>query len=204
MPFIGRSGRRKKSKEGGCAVWDDDIYALKGGNTQEFWVYLIDRNEWIELETLPACGSTGKRKKVKAGADITTDYGGVLFALKGNKTREFWRYVSYSIDTGRPSRDGVVATETQSGSGDWGLEISPNPLRPGTGSMRYCLPPQVGSRAAVLTVYDATGRLRFSRTLAAGRTGSIDLNRTAMAAGVYLAELRAGGFCVTRRFVLLY
>ncbi|MEO0077780.1 MAG: hypothetical protein ABIK86_02135, partial [candidate division WOR-3 bacterium] len=92
MPMVGRSGRMKKSKDGGCGTWlGQRVFCLKGGNTQEFWAYYPAGDSWAELETLPAFGSSGKRKKVKAGADITA-WSGALFALKGNSTLELWQY----------------------------------------------------------------------------------------------------------------
>ena len=38
-------------------------------------------------------GSTGRKKRVKYGADLVHWGYGAFFALKGNKTNEFWRYV---------------------------------------------------------------------------------------------------------------
>jgi hypothetical protein len=99
MPIPGANGG-KKSKDGGCGVWlDGRIYALKGGNTQEFWRYSTDDNSWTQLETLPRIGFTGKRKKVKDGGDMACAFG-LFYALKGNKTREFWRYVPDQSDGG--------------------------------------------------------------------------------------------------------
>jgi len=113
MPFIGAAGRRKRSKDGGSTTWyDGRICALKGGNTGEFWRYDPATDVWVELDTLPTFGSTGKRKKVKHGGDIV-NADGVLYALKGNKTREFWRYIpggeGWAVDnhaTRQPGRGG--------------------------------------------------------------------------------------------------
>jgi len=108
MPTSGTGGV-KKAKDGSCGAWlDDCIYALKGGNTQEFWkcTFTTDGNSWTEQEPLPM-GSF--KKKVKAGGSITSD-GSVLFALKGNKCNEFWRYVPSSggLNAGAPIPGGSV------------------------------------------------------------------------------------------------
>lgn len=88
-----KTGKNKKSKDGGCAAYyNGAIYAFKGGNTCEFWKYDIATNIWTELDTISSVGSTGMRKRVKAGGDITCA-NGVFYALKGGKTQEFWRYV---------------------------------------------------------------------------------------------------------------
>ncbi|MFH1823118.1 MAG: hypothetical protein ABH817_00150 [archaeon] len=117
MPFIGSSGRRKKSKDGGSGVYDDGkIRALKGGNTPEFWAYDIAGDNWVDEDPMPEEGSTGRRKKVKYGADIQRTSPGVFYALKGNKTLEMWRYVSgNSLEnrTEAPIREGVQAEEVQ-------------------------------------------------------------------------------------------
>jgi len=64
MPFIGMLGKKKKSKDGGSAAFmDGALYALKGGNTQEFWKYTTtDSAGWTELDTMPQLGTTGKKK----------------------------------------------------------------------------------------------------------------------------------------------
>ncbi|MBM3322183.1 Zn-dependent exopeptidase M28 [candidate division WOR-3 bacterium] len=104
MPFIGSTGRSKRSKDGGSAAsLGDYIYALKGGNTREFWQYYVEFDSWHEAEPMPLLGSSGKSKKVKAGADVvgTRD---CLYALKGNKTLEFWRYAPAQPRTSSVSR----------------------------------------------------------------------------------------------------
>ncbi len=102
MPLVNQSGRVKKSKDGGCGAWlDQQVFCLKGGNTQEFWAYYPAGDSWAELETLPMLGSSGKKRKVKAGADITA-WSGALFALKGNSTLELWQYLP-ALDAPRRS-----------------------------------------------------------------------------------------------------
>jgi len=99
MPFYGATGRKKKSKDGGSgALLGGYIYALKGGNTNEFWRYSIAADSWREMDTLPTYGSTNRKRLVKDGGSLASD-GRVLFALKGNKCLEFWRYVPSGLTT---------------------------------------------------------------------------------------------------------
>ncbi len=117
MPTINRFGRKKKSKDGGSAAWlGNSIYSLKGGNTQEFWKYVPASDSWAELDTLPQFGYSQQKKRVKDGGDITTD-GAVLYALKGNKTLELWRYV--------PSGSGTPpGTENSTPPGEYELQLA--------------------------------------------------------------------------------
>ncbi|MBN2538372.1 PD40 domain-containing protein [candidate division WOR-3 bacterium] len=119
MPLLGLHGgrvRKKKSKDGGCAAYlAGRIYALKGGNTQQFFKYDTTERMWSELDTVPTNGSTGKKKRVKKGADIVYCPGsGALYALKGNKTREFWEYGS---GAGSPQEWGRASHTTRPAGG---------------------------------------------------------------------------------------
>jgi hypothetical protein len=92
MPFEGPNGN-KKAGDGGCATWyDNSIYALKGNNTQEFLKYSVTLDDWSPVDTIPRYGSSGRSKKVKAGAGIVSLGGDVFYMTKGNKSRELWRY----------------------------------------------------------------------------------------------------------------
>jgi hypothetical protein len=83
----------KKVKWGGAlaVALDGRIYALKGNGTGQFFSYSPMLDAWSELESIPRMGSTGKKKGVgKGGALVWADDD--LYAVKGNKTLEFWRY----------------------------------------------------------------------------------------------------------------
>ncbi|MEO0077209.1 MAG: T9SS type A sorting domain-containing protein, partial [candidate division WOR-3 bacterium] len=79
-----------KVKDGASLCFDGDslIYAFKGGNRQSFWVYNINRNKWTEKETIPR-GNSGKKVSSGGALAFADDK---VFALKGNKTCEFWRF----------------------------------------------------------------------------------------------------------------
>ncbi|MEO0079231.1 MAG: T9SS type A sorting domain-containing protein [candidate division WOR-3 bacterium] len=204
MPFIGSTGKSKKSKEGGCAAYHDgSIYALKGGNTCEFWRYFADRDSWCELETMPSVGSTGKRKRVKAGADIVSFGDGAFFALKGNKTLEFWRYVGSQLTelSTMPNRNGVMA-QSQAVFRPM-CAVIPNPLAGGIGRLHYSLP--VSEPALIrVRVYDASGRqVKAISGWAITNTGNMKLDLTGLVSGVYLLRLDAGRSGLTDCYKLM-
>ncbi len=81
-------------KDGGCLASNDNkIYALKGNNTQDFYVYDIATNRWHIKSPMPFYirDSIPIKRKVKAGAALVYA-NGVIYALKGNNTKEFWKY----------------------------------------------------------------------------------------------------------------
>jgi len=195
MPIPG-SGGSKKSKDGGCATvgpGGTGIYALKGGNTQEFWAYTIATNTWAEKETLPK-GTL--KKKVKAGAGIAST-GTAIYATKGNKTDELWMYVPGPLLLlPAPVRDGVLAGKTVVGQG---MSISPNPLASGFAVLRYGLPK---AGAAELVVYNVAGQTVMAQTLVAGRSGAVNLDLRHLANGVYLVKLASEGFVNSQKLIV--
>ncbi|MEO0098161.1 MAG: hypothetical protein ABIK94_01035 [candidate division WOR-3 bacterium] len=82
--------RKKKVKEGGAmTVWNGKIWAFKGGNTDEFWLYDPELNQWFGRDTMP---KMPEKKWVKGGGSLAT-IAGVIWALKGNNTTSIWRYL---------------------------------------------------------------------------------------------------------------
>jgi len=81
-------------KDGGClASAGNKLYALKGNNTSEFYVYDITTNQWSSRCSIPFSirDSVLIRRRVKAGAALVyTD--SLIYAIKGNNTKEFWVY----------------------------------------------------------------------------------------------------------------
>jgi hypothetical protein len=195
MPTPGSAGS-KKSKDGGCGTYlNSAVYALKGGNTQEFWRYSVAGNAWAELETMPRGSS---RKKVKAGADIVAvEASDMLYALKGNKTLEFYRYSpAVSGDGSGPG------TEADAVRADciWALRVAPNPVR-GRVSVEYYLS---RSGPVELKLHDVTGALvttlRRSRLAAGRHTATFDA--AGLGRGVYLLRLDWAGGSMVRKLVV--
>jgi hypothetical protein len=199
MPITSqKTTKSKKSKDGGCATYyDGAIYALKGNNTCEFWCYFVNGDSWKELDTIPSYGSTGKKKRVKAGGDIVATGASKFFAFKGNKTLEFWQYDAAMLATLPPVRQGVMAENVLVSK--LGITVTPNPLTSGLATLRYCLP-QAGP--VRLVIYDVTGRGVVHRTFVADRSGAATLDLRQLASGVYLVKLEAKGYSTTHKLIL--
>ena len=201
MPLYGlHSGRikKKKAKDGGAGAWFNNyIYALKGGNTQQFWMYDVAMDTWTESDTIPTIGSTGKKKRVKYGADLVHWGGGAFFALKGNKTNEMWRYMLPTAMAPRPARSGIMGGVVKAGR--LGMTIAPNPLSGGYATVRYVLPK---AGPATISVFDVTGRSVVKRDVLATRSGAVSLDARHLSAGIYLVRFEADDFTATSKLVV--
>lgn len=207
MPLLSRwTGRAKKSKDGGCAAWlGRSVYCFKGGNTQEFWEYRPAKDSWYELDTIPSVGTSGKRKRVKAGAAMV-GLRGLVYALKGNKTAEFWMYVfppENSAKSGPALQDGVLASgrgaERSKDQGTEWLRVGPNPVAGGIARVSC----RVSSTGPVtLQILDPAGRVRIQQARSSGQTGSFDIDMRSLCPGVYLVQLVASGEVRTAKLVL--
>lgn len=88
----------KKVKGGAALVWVPSrtaLYALKGNGTYEFWCYDLAHDTWYQKPDIPAAPPPQRPKKVKEGAALALavwDHDTLLYALKGNSTRELWTY----------------------------------------------------------------------------------------------------------------
>ncbi len=200
MPLLSRSGQSKRSKDGGCGSWyQNGIYALKGGNTQEFWYWSAPDNRWSELDTIPAFGNTGRKKRIKAGADIAAVGSGLFYALKGNKTAELWRYLLPLAPDLLPPVTPTTAVSTAGVARPALVTITPNPLAGGTAVLRWTLP---RPGPATIKVFDITGRTVLVRSLSAGRSGATGLDLRRLSAGVYLVQFTAGSCTSTHKLVI--
>ncbi len=188
---------RKRAKDGSCATWAfQTIFALKGGNTCEFWRYFPEGDSWVELDTIPSVGSSGVKKRVRDGADIATFVDGVMYVTKGNKTLEFWRFTpGPGIVRPQPPRSGVAALPAALSRPFLAVNS------PVTGS-RLVASYQLGqTRQGELQLIDITGRTVLTRNLADGHgTTSIDIS--GIKSGVYLLRLKTGPDVITRKVIV--
>ena len=203
MPVSGKDGGKmklKKSKDGGSGAWyDGSLYALKGGNTCQFYKYApAPGDTWTELDTIASFGSTAKKKKVKAGGDLAAYGRGAFFATKGNKTYEFWRYVQPTACGLQPTaRIGVMAGPST--IFDVRFSISPNPITSSFATIRYAIP-KAGPVA--ISVFDVAGRSVHRQTLMTARTGAASIDLRKLANGVYLVRFDADGYSTSRKLAV--
>lgn len=196
MPYVGLSGRRRKSRSGSAAAWfAGSIYALKGGNTTEFWRYDAAANAWSEFDPVPQLGASGRSRRVYAGGSMVS-VDGTLYALKGNRTGELWRYALGSASAPKPAPEGVMAE--QAAIGEWRMAIGPNPL---TGGLVHLDLGRTVSQPATVRLYDASGRsVATWRPLL--QNGTADLDARHLAAGVYLVRVETAGYSATQKLVI--
>jgi hypothetical protein len=202
LPLIGSSGRKKKVKDGaGIAQAGGFVYALKGGNTQEFWKYSADSDRWIQGPDLPLGGG----KRVKGGGALVAGSDG-LYATKGNNTLEFWRYgLSGKCERKGDTTPSSVPYEVQSSSfiphnSDFRLQIAPNPFS-GAATISYSLP-QAGNMT--LKLYDVTGTLvtTLVQGYHAAGSSSFITHRSSFARGVYLLKLETETRITTSKLII--
>ncbi len=203
MPYYGVLGRPKRSKDGGSAFWRDGlVYALKGGRTPEFWQYQPVANGWQELEPMPAQGSSRLAVAMGQGGGFASfPYGNALYALKGNKTLEMWRYIMPPAESDNDDSGYYVGIGgTISGNtGVAGAAIGPNPVTGAQARLSYNMP--LRSRLSV-SVYDASGRLELRRDFEVAGRGVQPLDVGALRPGVYLARVEADGFAASQKLVV--
>ena len=119
----------------------------------------------------------------------------MFFALKGNKTNEFWRYVATPTQSPQPAAGGVEASSLVVHRSSF--IVFPNPLASGFATVRFSSP---FSTPFSLRIYDATGRL--VRSSFGNRSSSFRLDLRSMPVGVYLVKFAADGFTATQKLVV--
>jgi len=194
--FDGNGKKKTPLGPGGCATWlAGAIYALKGNKTTQFWSYLPGSG-WTELDPMPQVGTSGKKHSVGQGGDITSD-GYIIFAFKGNRSNELWRYRMPAPVIG--SGGTQLAWVGPMGSLT-GMELSPNPAHAGVVTVHYALP--AGGPMKV-TLFDISGRaVQTQSCRAVGSSGSLALDLGRLSAGIYVARLQSGDLSLSEKLVI--
>jgi hypothetical protein len=199
--------KKTKVKDGSQIAYAGRVvYALKGGNTNEFWMYRCDEHTWYTATEL----TVGSKKVKGGGALVYAGSSKSLYALRGNNTREFWSYgpiASFGFGSGTGNRfKDEAQSQFAARSSQFALRIAPNPFTPSLNpSISYSLP--VAGNIS-LKLYDVTGQL--VSTLASGYhpAGSYSSQLTAnssrqrLAAGIYMLRLDSEGNTTTQKLII--
>ncbi len=206
--FYGMYPRRRVKNGGALCALGDQLYALKGGNTQQFWHYNFAADSWKRSTDIPLAAG-GRRVRPKMGAALA-EAESTIFCLKGSSSYEFWEYCP-AADTApvlfesQPEREGVMA-------GVNGLDLSkpwlaayPNPARLGL-NISYNITNAAPTR---LRVYDATGEVvanLWNATRSRGqyvtRWNGLAANGRQVPAGIYFVKLESGDTRLTQKLII--
>lgn len=195
----GKTGKRKKSKDGSDATfYNGFIYTLKGGNTCEWWQCCVGNNtcNWIELDPMPELGMSGKRKGVRGGGAVVSTNDGSFYALKGGKSGEFWRYAQPEAIS-PPGQSKVMEQPVTTSPFDF--NILPNPVTKGYTALFFTVPKRSVAR---VQIYDITGRRVMEFTFEPSGTGKKIVNLRDLAAGVYLVNFKTTGFAKEKNLIV--
>lgn len=190
LPLIATS-RKKKVKEGGAIeFFGGKIYAVKGGNTKEFWSYEPEKGTWTYLGEI---GGGAPAKGIKCGRSLTSTSDG-LFCLIGNNTNEMWFYPGGKPNdkTLEPSISGLELSRKTF------IWINPNPSR-GSFKVSYILPRK---EKAKISIYNTAGQI--VSTVKTDKT-SYQINK--LPAGVYILRFESAsggkGYKVEKKIVIM-
>ncbi|MDH5187054.1 MAG: hypothetical protein OEW70_08340, partial [candidate division WOR-3 bacterium] len=175
--FLNRDGKKKKPKDGAALVYyNNNVYMLKGGNTNEVWMYSIAADSWSQMNENWDIPLGASNRKVKGGGglimfgDMSKDptLGG-FFVSKGANTDEFYRHElpssaqlpSSAGACPQPVSGACYSARIESEFPSYQLKITPNPAINVT-AVRYTLP-----RAGPVSfkLYDITGAIRLRQTI---------------------------------------
>lgn len=205
MPRKAPPGTKKtKVKDGaGMACYGRAVYALKGGNTDEFWMFSTTDQQWHVQTQLPA----GSRNVKGGGALVYAGSTKSLYAFRGNNTLEFWSYgpLWAGGDLLAANRE-QMSEQGQAGvhSPQFALSVFPSlftsALNP---SISYSLP--IAGNVN-LKLYGINGRLVSTLVSGYHPAGNYAYRLSPIAhrlsAGVYLLEFETDGITTSRKLML--
>ncbi len=207
--FLNRDGKKKKPKDGAALVYyDNNIYMLKGGNTNEVWIYSVAADSWQQMETaeewdIPLGQSN---KKVKDGGSMIR-FGDYFYASKGKNTAEFYRHslptkevIDERLKDERLEDEKInLSICNLQSSNQFNIEIVPNPVI-NAFTIKYILP-EPGPMS--LKIYNVAGKLVISYTSSKiSKNGIVKIDIKNLSSGVYLLRFISKGINITRKVVL--
>jgi hypothetical protein len=209
-------GKKKKVKEGAalCLVTPNNIYALKGGNTCEFWLFKPqegDSGKWFSLALLPAAGSDGKKKRVKDGGDLVSvncpPNEKCLLAIKGNKTDKLWKWTDSLFKSVLFSIKPYQHLESNSSEEEPGsikpltiFQVRPNPIRENA-LIQFTTPE---ASAVTIRLYNVIGQECLKHIANLTKTGTITLETKGIPTGAYILKVTIKNHSIVQKIIIAH
>lgn len=197
LPLIGTTGKKKKAKDGASMVYSmatQKIYALKGGNTNEFWYHTPGEDTWHPMPDVPA----GTKRVKHGGALVYAN--GHLYALRGNKTTDFFIYnFGSGIGIEEPKKPRFYRPLQEIS-----MQVYPNPFSEKT-KIEYSLNGSLDSKTPVtIKLYNVTGRMErlLVKDLLSSGIYTLNLDSKNIPKGVYFVQLKALNRKLTQKVVI--
>jgi len=185
------STKKKKMKEGGTLeYYNGKIYAVKGGNTKEFWCYIPEHDSWVYINEVGAGTTTPPVKGIKCGRSLTASDNGI-YCLIGNKTNEFWFYGGRETES-KSFKPTIMANTIQ--TNECYLMVKPNP---GFGKISIIYNTPVNTPAS-LVIYNVLGEIVRSEK---NNNGLFTIEY--LPAGIYFMNFDAGNYKENRKLVVM-
>ncbi|GEM_PF-1096282 len=182
--------RNKKVKEGAAlTVLDGKIYAFKGGNTGEFWVYYPIGDSWKGKAMIP---KEPDGKLVKGGAALVT-FGQAIWALKGNNTVSIWKYIEPPTCLFSQLPNEGSAGEISEVKKEFGVKSRTNPTTPVT--IFYNLPTR---EVVTLRIYNSLGELVYSE-----KTNQGFFSVRKLPPGIYILRFSVSGYEEKEKLIIV-
>jgi hypothetical protein len=202
--MLNRDGKKKKPKDGASLVYcNNNVYMLKGGNTNEVWMYSIVADSWSQMnpEEIWDIPFGTSNKKVKDGGNIIM-FNNYFYASKGKNTPEFYKHIAPTSEFVTLPNPMTVFEGTMSkiSTNDrFQLSIIPNPTNNLT-NIKYHLP--VAGKVNI-KLYDIKGSLVNSYTNSTKtKDGMIQIDGKTLASGVYILRFNSENRSISRKLVI--
>lgn len=186
------SAKKKKIKEGGALeYYNGIIYAVKGGNTKEFWCYIPEHDSWAYINEVGDGTTYPPVKGIKCGRSLTASDNGI-YCLIGNKTNEFWFYGSSGTEAElKSSKPTIMAGAIP--TSEFNLTIKPNPS---FGKIRITYESPIRTTASLI-IYNILGKIVYSEN---SDDGSFTIEH--LPAGIYFTNFNAGSYNQSKKLVV--
>jgi hypothetical protein len=198
VPLVGPLGKKKKVKAGGSLASDraSVVWALKGGNTNEFWQYHTTDHKWYTAAPVP----TGAKNVNGGGALVYSPVTRMLYAFRGNNQRDFFLFNPFTMMFATEAKNqGVMGGGVQANL-TYKLAVSPNPFS-GAACISYSLarPGDIS-----LKLYDISGKLVtvLARGYAESGCYTTGIDARKLSHGIYLLKFESEGYTSTAKLIL--